>query len=274
MANKKQMKLVPVKNPDLEKIIAEMKQGAPSNEKQNQLTEELKKAKLLSPCDFDVKMEQNPDGSLKNANPTQIKFFLINTNDGKTFFPLFTDMEHANKITLTKDTTPKYVVRQVKDFDVLLQDQKSKASGVVINPGVDNIVIPPSMIAMIAGRKIEAKPPVNAVRVPQNRTAPLVAHYSEPSVYPTKMAMAIYDRAEETEAIQRVWLKQKTVANQGSFIVVVESDVQEEHVLNEIREVAVPLAKNVPVEVVFLDENIQKTVVQEAVALYDRSLDL
>lgn len=278
MANKKQMKFPPVSNPDLEKVIAELKEGAPSNEKHMKLQEELKKARLLSPCDFDVQPGKNADGT--TANPTQIKFYLINTNDGKTFFPLFTDIEHTKKINLGKNAEPKYVVRQVKDYDILFQDPKTKADGVVINPAVDNIVIPKGMIANIAGRKVEAAPVSKEgnVHVTDNRVnrpkAPLVARFMEPSVYPTKMAMAIYDRAEETEEIQRVWLKQKVVGDQGSFIVVVESTVEEERVLNDIREVAVPLSKNVPVEVVFSTEGIKKQVVGEAVALYDRDLDL
>ncbi len=71
-----------------------------------------------------------------------------------------------------------------------------------------------------------------------------------------------------------MWLKQKVIGHSGSFLLVVESTSKEEHVLNEIREVAVPNAKNVPVEVIFSDEAVMKNIVKETTALYDRELEL
>lgn len=259
--------LPPIQNPELEEIIQEMKNGS-NPTLQTKLTESLKQAKLLSPVDFDVQFKQEKDGKIQDVNPSQIKFYLINTNDGKTFFPIFTKLENTTKVNFGEDVHPKHVVRMVKDFDVLLKDAKNKTAGLIINPGLDNIVIPTQMVSMIAGTLQVPKP-----NIPVN-PAPLIVRYLEPTVYPTKMAMAVYDRAETTEEIQRIWLKQKVVGNKGSFCLLVESKVENEHVLNEIREVAVPNAKNVPVEVVFVNERLMKEVVKEATPLYDRNLDL
>lgn len=260
-------KIPPIQNPGLEKVITDLKEGS-TNEKQMRLTSELKKAKLLSPCDFDVEIKPEQVGTIQSANPSQIKFYLINTNDGKTFFPVFTNIENTKKVNFGKDVKPKQVVREIKDYDALLKDPNGKAEGVIINPGVDNIVIPKTMISLIAGT-LQAPKPV----APKN-VAPLNVRYMEPTVYPTKMAMHVYDRAEETKEIEKVWLKQKVVGNSGSFIFVVESKNHEEHILNEIREVAIPNAKNVPIEVVFADGKILKDVVKDSTPLYDRNLDL
>lgn len=263
----KNIKMQPIENPKLIKVMQEVKNGS-TKENQEKLTEELKKAKLLAPCDFDVRIDQIKNGKIQNVQPTQIKFFLINTNDGKTFFPLFTDLEHVKKFSFGKDVQPQNVVREVKDYHILLSQPNQKAIGCVINPGSENIVVPKGLVDVIAGKK-----PMPTSVVPKNN-APLVARYSDPSVYPTKLAMEVYDRAEATKEIEKVWLKQKTVGNEGSFILVVKSSSNDEHILNEIREVAVPNAKNVPVEVVFLDETNIKTIVNGAAALYDRELDL
>jgi hypothetical protein len=265
MADKK---IPPIQNPELDNVIASLKEGS-TTEKQIQLSEVLKKARLLSPCDFDVKFKQEENGTIQTANPSQIKFYLINTNDGKTFFPVFTNIENSKLVNFGKDIHPKQVVRQVKDYDPLLNAPNTKAIGLIINPGKDNIVIPKNMVSVIAGNK---KLPIRPTVPPT--IAPLNVQYGEPTVYPTKMAMAIYDRAEETKEINRVWLKQKVVGHSGSFYIVVESSSEEEHVLNEIREVAVPNAKNVPVEVVFANESIMKNVVKETTALFDRNLEL
>lgn len=260
-------KIPPIQNPGLEQVIADLKEGS-TNEKQMRLTAELKKAKLLSPCDFDVEIKPEQVGTIQNANPSQIKFYLINTNDGKTFFPVFTNIENAKKVNFGKDIKPKQVVREIKDYDALLKDPNGKAEGVIINPGADNIVIPKTMIALIAGT-LQAPKPV----APKN-VAPLNVHYVEPTVYPTKMAMCVYDRAEETNEIEKVWLKQKVVGNSGSFVFVVESSQHEERILNAIREVAVPNSKNVPIDVVFADEKVLKDIVKDSTPLYDRNLDL
>ena len=243
-------KFPPIQNPELEKVINDLKQGS-TPEKQEQLSEELKKAQLLSPCDFDVQFQQEQNGTIQNANPSQIKFFLVNTNDGKTFFPVFTSIENAKLMNFGKNVHPKQVVRHAKDYEVLFEAPNTKAEGLIINPGKDNIVIPKMMVAHIAGKTAAPK------TVTPPSPAPLNVQYVEPTVYPTKMAMAVYDRADET-----------------SFIFVVESTSKEERILNLIREVAVPNAKNVPVEVIFADENVMKNIVKDSTALYDGDLDL
>lgn len=258
---------IKIENPELLKVLQAVKESS-TPENQEKLTEELKKANLLAPVNFDVKIDQIKNGKIQNVQPTQIKFFLINTNDGKTFFPLFTDLEHVSKFSFGKDVKPNNIVRQVKDYHILLSQPDQKAIGVVINPGVENIVVPKGLVDIIAGKKPMPKPVV------PNNPAPLVARYSDPSVYPTKLAMEVYDRAEATKEIEKVWLKQKTVGHEGSFVLVVKSSSSDEHILNEIREVAVPNAKNVPVEVIFANEENLKTIVNESAALYDRELDL
>lgn len=257
--------LAPVHNPELEKAIKDLKEGG-TPEKQVALMEALKKASLLAPCDFDVKLDPN-EKMPKNFNPQQIKFYLLNTNDGKTLFPAFTDIEMSAKMSLGPNIKPKYVVRTVKDFDALLSAKDNKAVGIVINPGVDNIVIPMQMIAVVCGRAAAPKP-VN------NQSAPMNVTYGEPSAYPTKMVNAVYERAEATKEISRIWLKGKFTGPVMSFYLAVEADSHEEAILNAIREVAVPLSKGIDVEVGFITPEFKEKVIGDAVALYDKDLIL
>ena len=267
MAEKK-VKTDPIHNPELDQVIREMKETSPAA-KQDALVEALKHAKLLSPCDFDVDIQQQKDGTVKNAHPSQIKFYLLNTNDGKTLFPVFTDFENSKKVQFGKGITPKLVVRSIQDFDQLLADNE-KAHGIVINPGKDNVVIPRNLIGVVTGRLNAPKPVAKTQAVP----APFAIRYGEPSVYPTRVVNAVYERCEKEKEISRVWLKQKTAGPVAVLLFLVEADVQEERVLNAIREVAVPLAKDVPVEVAFADEKMMKEVIKDSVALYDRELGL
>lgn len=266
-----QVKVAPVSNPVLKSAIEDLKSGN-SPEKQQALQNGLRKARLLAPCGFDVELKPGPDGRLPNIKPSQVRFYLINTNEGKVFFPAFTDLEEAGKFKVSGDNDPKTqnIIRTILDYDNMLKDPNNKAEGVVINPGSDNIVIPKQLIGILTGRI----KPVQTPAMPAGGMAPVNATYSEPAVYPTRMVNAVYDHCAEDSRISRVWLKQKLMAGQLSFFLAVEADVQDQAILDGILETALPLAKDVPVEAVFTDDTLMKKVIGEAFAFYDRELEL
>ncbi len=266
----KQMKVAPVSNPALKSAIEALKSGN-SPEKQQALQNSLKKARLLAPVGFDVEMKPGPDGRLPEIKPNQIRFYLINTNEGKVFFPAFTDLEEAAKFKVAGENDPKVqnVIRTIVDYDNMLSDPNGKAEGVVINPGTDNIVIPKQLAGILSGRI----KPVQQAAAPVNLAA-ANATYSEPAVYPTRMINAIYDHCAEDSAISRVWLKQKMMAGALSFFLVVEADKKDQSILDGILETALPLAKDVPVEAVFANDELMEKVIGEAFAFYDRELEL
>lgn len=259
MSEKKNTKIPPIENPELEAVISSLKGGS-TIDKQSEFRDALKKAQLLAPCDFDVPIKEG-----EKAHPSQIKFYLVHTKDGKTFFPAFTKVSNSQKFQFEKAARPKLVVRKVTDYVPLVMDERTKAAGIVINPGVDNIVVPKGLITELAGIHLQSTP---AGTVPLNIT------FGEPAVYPTKMVNAVYDRCEETPEIKRVWLKGKFTGSAMSFYLVVDTDRKEENVLNRIREVAIPLSKNVPVEVVFYSPDMDEKVIKGAVPLYDSTLVL
>ncbi len=260
----------PIENPELDTVIQKMKESSPA-EMQGALVEALKTAKLLSPCDFDVDVdneELEEDGELhKVAHPSQIKFYMLNTNDGKILFPAFTNYQNSTIINYGEGINPKMVVRQISDYDKLLMDPKGKSSGIIINPGKDNIVIPRNLVGVACDRLTMPKKPAPS-------PAPLNIRFTDPSVYPTKVVNAVYERCCETPEISRVWLKAKVVGTAVSFYFAVESSEHSEHILNEIREVAVPQAKDVPVEVEFTNERIMKQIIKDSIALYDKNLEM
>lgn len=96
--------------------------------------------------------------------------------------------------------------------------------------------------------------------------------YSEPNVYPTRLVNAVYDYCETNDAISRVWLKAKLYGPAMAFFLVVEAEKPEQDILTKIHDAAVPHAKDLPVEVVFINDELRKNVIKEAVAMYDRNI--
>jgi hypothetical protein len=62
--------------------------------------------------------------------------------------------------------------------------------------------------------------------------------------------------------------------NTASFWLAVEADRKDQAILDGIVEAALPLAKDVPVEAVFVTDEIMEKIIKETVALYDRALEL
>ncbi len=282
--NKKKKKKVkaiqgsPIVNPELKRAIDQLKQEN-SMETQNALTEALKNAKLLSPVIIDGEPVKDETGRM-TLKPSQVRFLLINSKDGKTFFPAFTDIEETRKFQVSgeNDPKPQNVVRTMKEFDQFLRDPKSKAAGVVINPGSDNIVIPKNLVSLAAGTLTLAAAPVSDSPAQQSQTPvnnPLLnVRYVEPSIYPTKMINAVYDHCASVPEIDRVFFKQKLTGNIVSFWLAVEADTKDQAILDGILAAAQPLAKDVPVECVFVTDQMMKEIIKETVALYDRALEL
>lgn len=261
MADPKEKNIPPVENPELEKIIASLKDGS-TPEKQQALSSALKNAHLLSPCAFDIE-EKEGKAVMKEQ---KIKFYMLNTNDGKTFFPAFTSFPKTDKIKFGEEK-PKLVVNRLQLFAQMLSAKDQKAAGIILNPGSDNIVVPKNMVLMLEGK---IKPAAQS-----QRPAPAVRPvYSEPRVYPTKMANAVYELCGKKPLVDRVWLKQKLVGPELSFILVVAADQQEQKLLDEIQACAVSYAKDVPVEAVWYSDEAEKAIVQGGIALYDRNLAL
>lgn len=265
MAKEKKTVMPPIENSGLEAAIRALKDGS-TPEKQAKLSEELKKARLLSPCSFEI----TPDAEGKpHLHADQVKFFLLNTNDGKTFFPVFTNFEETKKITFGQDK-PKDLVRSIADLAKMLSGKNSKAEGVIINPGSDNIVIPKKLVLLLAGMIQMPKKTVPA----QNGKAPASVTYSEPRVYPTKMVTALYDVCAAESRISRVWLKQKLSGLAVSFILAVEADEMDTSMFDALRAAAEPLSKNIPIDLIWYDDAAEKKIVCGAVPFFDRNLEL
>ena len=81
---------------------------------------------------------------------------------------------------------------------------------------------------------------------------------------------------EAKEIIDRISEEYKDATHNCTAYVVSdgEADTKEERILNAVRQVAVPLGKNVPIEVTFVTDQLLKDVIKESVPLYDRQLQL
>ncbi len=225
--------------------------------------EELQKAHFLVPVQF--------AGEAPNL---QLRFLMINTPDGKSFFPAFTDEEEAGRMSLPEGQQKSYIVRTLKEYEPIFKDTRGKATGVVVNAFSSNIVLPRDLISRLNTQTASSigapASPVKKGEIP----AGVAVRFEEPRIYPTALVNAVYDLCATLPAVSRVWFKQMMIGMNVNFALIVEADQYNSELEEKLRAAAEPLAKNVPVQILKYTPELEKKAVDGAVALYDRELNL
>lgn len=138
-------------------IKADGKDPVPQH--QAMFMQELDKADLLAPAD--VKEELNEDGTVKEGGKTAVRFPVLTGSDGKKFFVVFTDnnsLEQARSVDGVSRLPEEFMGHsvKVKFFEIARMlltpnpdGSENPTFGIVINPFMENIVIPKTMIVQM-----------------------------------------------------------------------------------------------------------------------------
>ena len=154
-----------VSNPMLVGVMQLIKADGktPDPKHQEMFMEELDKAEFLAPAE--VKAEVGPDGEKLVNGKAQFRFPILTGSDGRRFFVCFTDnatvakaqeMEGASK--LPEEFVKETVAVKFSDLARFILTPNPDGSenttyGIVINPFMENIVIPRNLVASVVMRK-------------------------------------------------------------------------------------------------------------------------
>jgi len=137
----------------------------PVPEHQAMFMQELDKAELLAPAE--IQAEVGEDGKLKEGGRTAVRFPMLTGSDGKKFFVVFSDngsLEQAKSeegASRLPDSFLKHTatVRFYEIARMILTKNPDGTDnptfGIVINPFMENIVIPRTMILEMVKRTAE-----------------------------------------------------------------------------------------------------------------------
>lgn len=264
MKDKNSGKMKPIANPKLKEAIDTLKKEQ-SKEHQDQLFAALKDARLLAPAIFDVPVKPDQKGRIQIPKNAKIKFVLVNTREGKTFFPAFTDHEEAQKLHVSQPGSQQQIVRTLNEYATMLQNPNNQAAGIVINPMSENIIIPKALIEkLVSGSDDKVQPFAPGANV----------MFTEPSVYPTQMVNAVHDACRDLKSVNRVWLKEMISGPAMAFLLIVDAEKPDEELYAKIREAAEPLSKKIPVTIAAYTDELEEKAVKGAFPLYDSQLDI
>ncbi len=135
----------------------------PDPKHQEMFMAELEKAEFLAPAE--VKAEVGPDGEKLVNGKAQFRFPILTGSDGKRFFVAFTDNATAAKAQemdgpskLPDEFVQETVAVRFSDLAKFILTPNPDGSenttyGIVINPFMENIVIPKNLVAAIVMKK-------------------------------------------------------------------------------------------------------------------------
>lgn len=248
-----------VKNTELVRMINDLKQQA-TGKKQEKMLQQLLNATLLAPAVIDPQIRNK-----KPAGPVQVKFMMLNTKEGQAFFPLFTDMEEAKKMNAQNQNVV-FLARTIKDYEEIFRSPVQNVTGLVINPMGQNIVIPLPLAKLLA----EGKTPATAPRV----IHPQEAVFSEPQLYPTALANAVYDICRTLPEVQYVWLKQASAPGVVAYALIVDAGKPNEKVKQAILEAAEKESRNRQVVIFDYTKQLEEKALKDAYPLYNKEMEI
>ena len=122
----------PITNPALKQAMERLHKGQHSREEQMVTLQLLLKAQLLAP----VRVTQG-------GGDAQVHFQLLSTQDDRTFFPAFTDLEELKKCFDRPDQQT--LVLTFADYARMILKDKS-AQGLVVDPLGSSLTLEPPLV--------------------------------------------------------------------------------------------------------------------------------
>lgn len=208
-----------------------------ANEKMWQLLfSEIFKGQYIIPVDASkIKTHKNSGNEFDITDDSVAAFPMLQNNDGKKFYPFFTDWNELRKY----DMESKFVCmaggfKEMANF-------AGKSDGIVINPFGSNIMLNAQMLDDIARISAEYKKSSSKISV------------SDPKKYPLAMVRKISEVLWEKPDIENAYLKTMIKDGKESYLVALKGKLPENKtaLFDEIAENALSLSDNIPID--FID---------------------
>ena len=200
------------------------------NNPQNQnlvLDEIVMRAQFLTP----VVLPERTEGTPTDA----IQFQLIFTQDGRPFFPAFTDWDQLRKLCGPKDQ--KTVVLAFDNFAAMLAENP-KVGGFVVNPlGEAPFTLERDFVAHLAKKKQELSGYSRQVIKKDTKVV-----FTDPKDYPQALVDAVRLAAASLDEVDNLYLRLMARAGQSqpSYLIIVDQSGDQDKVFRAIADAARP----------------------------------
>lgn len=253
----------PITNPLLVKAIDEMKKER-SRQTEFAFVNALKPARFLVPATIKTVQQAaaNTDGTVELKEQPQISFMLFNNQEGKKYFPLFTDIAEYQK--WDKHAEHKLAAITFQDLCRILQrDSGGEAMGAVINPFSHNVMIPNETLFRV--NSTEAMAPGTKIQIGTLKEEP------------TPLLDVLKAHLETQDVIQKAYLRvmKRDDKEKPNFLLVLDHDpalteAEAKPVYDAVAEAAKPQMRGVELAIVGAHTNFGVAALKDAEPFFEK----
>lgn len=246
-----------ISNPGLVQALALLHaQNTP--EHQNQvLHETVSCATFLAPV---VLPDQSTQG-----DTDAIQFRLINAQDGRSFFPAFTDWNELRKFT--GPAVQKTVALTFDHYAAMLASNP-KMAGFVVNPMGQSLTLDRELVAKLAAQKQQRAGYTHQMLEKDTKIV-----LGEAKDCPQALLDAVRLAARDLPQVKRLFLRLMSRADQpqSSYLIVVDHSGDRDQVLSTIADAARPHLKNRQVSMVPFESNLGQAAAADTQPFFARA---
>ena len=253
----------PITNPFLVKAMDEMKKER-TQQSEFAFVNALKPARFIVPATVNTIQQAaaNPDGTVELKEQPQIRFLLFNNQEGKKYFPLFSDEEEYAK--WEKNAEYQKAAITFQDLCHILQrNPDGEAMGAVLNPFNQNVMIPNETLFRI--NNTESMAPGTKIQIGTLKEEP------------TPLLDALKAYLETQDAITKAYLRVMKRADKENpnFLLVLEHDpslneAEAKAIYDAVAEAAKPQLRNVELAIAGTHTNFGQAALKEAVPFFEK----
>lgn len=253
----------PITNPFLVKAMEEMKKER-TQQSEFAFVNALKPARFIVPATINTVQQAaaNPDGTVELKEQPQIRFLLFNNQEGKKYFPLFSDEEEYAK--WEKNAEYKKAAITFQDLCHILQrNPDGEAMGAVLNPFNQNVMIPNETLFRI--NNTESMAPGTKIQIGTLKEEP------------TPLLDALKAYLETQDVITKAYLRvmKREDKENPNFLLVLEHDpslneAEAKAIYDGVADAAKPQLRNVELAIAGTHTNFGQAALKEAVPFFEK----
>lgn len=249
----------PVSNPELVAALDKLRNDN-TRENEEKVLELIQAAHFLIPAVLDAKLE--PGGKTVLKKDSTIKLSLIETVDGKSFFPAFTDWDELRK--WRAEETQQTFIFTYLDFAALLNQEGCPAGGLVINPMGANLVLTRQSINSLGSPNGGSHVTREVIK---KETSVIIG---DPADYPDELVDALKLFFRKQKMVDACFLRLMIKENQKSFLLIVDSSQAPETLFQKIGDIAAPYLKGMPLDMIKKDSDFGASATKDTKPFYTK----
>lgn len=253
-----------IENPALLQAMQTMREND-TPEVRNTLINEFVKAHLLTPAAINPPPVAGPDGKIQVDPKAQVTFQMLKRPDGKVFFSAFTSREELMKGG-SEGKAPQAVMSRFFNYAVLLSRPDTRVEGVVIDPFSPHCTVLPRELILDVKQRLDQQ--IAIMQMPKD------ADIKDPVTWPEEMADALSAAARQRGDVNALFLRLLSHKDKKHFLLVVDpkEGADAKKMVQELIQVAQPLAGTLPVAGTEITSEIGRRAVKGAKPFYKRSM--